>query len=63
MTVRFPVGKLILTGVRIDKKGEVSGYLKSMPSEAEGSPLKAMARVFTEQNTQELKLLPKGVNR
>ncbi|KAI4535947.1 hypothetical protein MG293_014274 [Ovis ammon polii] len=56
-------GHPITAEMRIDKKGEVSGYPKSMPSEAEGSPLKAMARVFTEQNTQKLKLLPKGVNR
>ena len=55
--------------VRTDKKGEVPGfwgvllYPKFMPSEAVGSPLKAMARLFTGQKKQELKLLLKRVTR
>ena len=52
---------------RIDEKGDVSGFWgvqlhpKSMISEAVGSPLKAIARVFTGQKKQELKLLPKSI--
>ena len=53
--------------VRTDEKGKVSGFLavllypKSMISEAVGSPLKAMARVFIGQKKQELKLLLKSI--
>lgn len=53
----------------IDKKGEVPGfwgallYPKFMPSEAVGSPVKAMARLFTGQKKQGLKLLLKRVKR
>lgn len=55
--------------VRTDKKGAVPGFWgelldpKFMPSEAVGSPLKAMARLFTGQKKQELKLLLKRVTR